>query len=1386
MLTRWLVFLLFRPQLYRVPRDLQTLTEEVMADFLTLDKLRELCVERSLPKQGNHGKLVAQLLHWKKDPNKLLEGWTEKALMGKYTRDELVELCDDRFIRSTGSKQTLLDRLIVWKRGPIVDGSIESLEGWSAEQLMERCTGEEVNELVDSCGRSDIEMKWTKLKKVKALLEPPPSSESESEEDEDNDEDEEEQEVEDEQNDEEGALVAEDMPRDDDDDDDHNDTHSSASSKKQSYTPRPSTPIESKRARESPQWKSVWQYLQSEGWTWEKGRGLVSYYYCKPGYAYRPHGDQKKGTLNVTMFDNEDNLMASLDAETLAIAMCTPNTRNVWKEELLKEEKRRWGKWWDVMKSRGWRWKPGSLLVDYIYFKPDSDGNIPSKKDLVRGVNLFHSMEEVMSTLTPEDKAALDEAAGYNLDDGEGSDESGNEGYHADNFGDANDNDYFSDFDNSLNSNSVLLGSPSIGGERSRSHLAEGARHLQYAGAGSELENHKKRLRSDSFSKNSNYSMLKRKLPGSSAKKRRRRFDVTQINLDQPWRDIWKILSTGGWTWIISGNNSTPHFLRPGTVFSRAKLGVDIFASKDDVLSHIYFEKKNKDASRDSGKTSQIKSPMVQMSRSSRKRRRDALAAEAEAAARAQLMSSYDGNDDANNLDTNAAEKEDSVSVSSNVDESKNYKDGSTDSHESDSEGGFTELDIDLSDKWKHVWQQLKDYCDWTWCPGDGLVSYYYLKPGVKKGTGVLGRDYFADGEEVMEHLRKKQAEASRREMDSKNVEAAIILQESLGPSPPVSSVASPSSMQLGQSSSRSSIALDINRQKHFDPACHVHLSVDKKSEAFAGYTPSIPIGLGVEPGVDQASLLDRLSDRWPGRRTQISRLMSLVGGASSWALPFMYIYGHTGTGKSSIVQETLRGTKTNHAYINCVTVSSARELFDMILDQLDDNASQQANQTDSSDSRANPNSGGAVDVGNSSAFSATSVTAFVNLLRDQTSTDHATYIVLDGLQYLTGMNALHSGDGGGSCNGGDKNGLVAQFVRLQQICRRNIGVIIIGQSAWSHASLSAGGLEPQSVLFPTYTKQEIIQILANECPSAPDNLVLPSTVSLSNVFRIFLEQIHSLYHDVVNDLRQFRYLARRLFPLYISPATRSRSDSSYIPANDASRLQMRMENVYRYMRTRIFQNDVTETELSRLIENCSDSLPNEDLTRQTGTSLPTPGTQRGSSTDPESMITPPQAPRNVVHGKQHTELPALTKWLLVSAYLSSHNPKDTDIKYFTTTGVGRNKRRRTNNTVRGNSRATKRSAKLDGPKTFEMERLFAVFHSLLALVDEDGGVEKATTAATADLGSQLSSLVRLNLLTKVGKGSLDTLKLKCNVSKDVIKDISKELNFQVEKYLHV
>ena len=81
---------------------------------------------------------------------------------------------------------------------------------------------------------------------------------------------------------------------------------------------------------------------------------------------------------------------------------------------------------------------------------------------------------------------------------------------------------------------------------------------------------------------------------GGREKKRRRppTFDLRSINLDDHWRDIWLTLSKHGWRWIVGGQRGKYLYLKASAKdVKSAKLNVDMFASKEDVLSHIYFAK---------------------------------------------------------------------------------------------------------------------------------------------------------------------------------------------------------------------------------------------------------------------------------------------------------------------------------------------------------------------------------------------------------------------------------------------------------------------------------------------------------------------------------------------------------------------------------------------------------------------------------------------------------------------------------------------------------------------------------------------------------------------------------------------------------------------------
>ena len=134
-----------------------------------------------------------------------------------------------------------------------------------------------------------------------------------------------------------------------------------------------------------------------------------------------------------------------------------------------------------------------------------------------------------------------------------------------------------------------------------------------------------------------------------------------------------------------------------------------------------------------------------------------------------------------------------------------------------------------------------------------------------------------------------------------------------------------------------------------------------------------------------------------------------------------------------------------------------------------------------------------------------------------------------------------------------------------------------------------------------------------------------------------------------------------------------------------------------------------------------------------------------------------------------NVELPFFSKFLLLAAYLASYNPVSTDKRYFMRGKTGR--------VVKKSKRqhlAHQKSSQLLGPKMFDLNRMLAIFH---VIVDQ-----KVTS--TAEIQSQVASLVTLQMLTQNGE-DLDQPKYKCNVSLDFIRQVAKNVRFELHKYLY-
>ena len=85
-----------------------------------------------------------------------------------------------------------------------------------------------------------------------------------------------------------------------------------------------------------------------------------------------------------------------------------------------------------------------------------------------------------------------------------------------------------------------------------------------------------------------------------------------------------------------------------------------------------------------------------------------------------------------------------------------------------------------------------------------------------------------------------------------------------------------------------------------------------------------------------------------------------------------------------------------------------------------------------------------------------------------------------------------------------------------------------------------------------------------------------------------------------------------------------------------------------------------------------------------------------------------------------------------------------------------------------------KKSSQLLGPKMFDMRRMLAIFY---VIVDEK-------VSSTAEIQSQVASLVTLQMLTQSGE-DLDQPKYKCNVDLDFIRQVAKNVRFELHKYMY-
>uniref|UniRef100_A0A3Q2SYF1 Origin recognition complex subunit 5 n=1 Tax=Fundulus heteroclitus TaxID=8078 RepID=A0A3Q2SYF1_FUNHE len=254
---------------------------------------------------------------------------------------------------------------------------------------------------------------------------------------------------------------------------------------------------------------------------------------------------------------------------------------------------------------------------------------------------------------------------------------------------------------------------------------------------------------------------------------------------------------------------------------------------------------------------------------------------------------------------------------------------------------------------------------------------------------------------------------------------------------------------------------------------------------------------------------------------------------------------------------------------------------------------------------------------------------------------------------------------------------LLPALLRLQEL----VSIFLYSEIVWDKFRPNTGCFEPLLLHFPDYSKGELQQILSK------DRHPSYSAEFYSSYVHILL----GVFYAVCRDLRELRHLAALNFSKFCEPVAAGKAKET-----DAHKLWKNIEPHLKKAMQTVYLREVSSLQWEQMEEHDAGAL-------------------RGLS------------------AHTHVELPYYSKFLLIAAYLASYNPARTDKRFF----VKHHGKIKKTNFLKKNE---KTSNHLLGPKPFPLDRLLAIFYSVV----------DSRVAPTASIFSQRDMSVKFVLITCV------------------------------------
>ncbi|KAI0202546.1 origin recognition complex subunit Orc5 [Astrocystis sublimbata] len=367
---------------------------------------------------------------------------------------------------------------------------------------------------------------------------------------------------------------------------------------------------------------------------------------------------------------------------------------------------------------------------------------------------------------------------------------------------------------------------------------------------------------------------------------------------------------------------------------------------------------------------------------------------------------------------------------------------------------------------------------------------------------------------------------------------------------------------------------------------------------------------------------------------------------------------------------------------------------------------------------------------------------------------------------------------------------LLPALARLSEIIPNLTTVFILTTPQPSLLRVSS----PSHVHFAPYTKAQYITIQSQTPPSSLPNTTAQET---SDLWTRFTAAVYdSLTRPAARTLPSLRAASASLWPRFTAPvAAGTHKAREFSKLLIAARAYFQDESILEpgIQRASHTHSTTTATATTKTNTTTTTTSTSTSTSFSTASTLTTTNNNNNTPTTPNKQTKKP--------ADLSTLLPPTARYLLIAAYLASHNAPRHDNTLFSTWHNGKKRRRggfggttTPNGPGRGRRAKHRRIArKLLGPGVFVLERMVAIYMVTRSEWLGDG----AKGGVDGDVGMAIATLASLRLLVRVGGGAASAAvgagggadldrsgKWRVNVGWEVIRGVGRSMGVEVEEWL--